>query len=116
MFRNLTSLRVPASTGFNSIRTFRTSPVIFTPISDVIKTHHRVIEDCYTKALNANENDERQRWGNQFIWELARHAIGEDLVLYPAIEKYLPDGEERADRDREHTNEVGLTGFDSLRG
>lgn len=69
-------------------------------ISDTIKSDHRTIEDCYSKILNSADEDEIVRWQNQFTWELARHSIGEELVVYPAFEKHLPDGKEMADNDR----------------
>jgi len=110
MLRGLATFRGSAcNTAIQSTRTFRTSPIARALLSEVIKTHHREIEDAYTKALNGKTHDEKQRWGNQFTWELARHAIGEDLVLYPAVEKHLPDGKELAHRDRVHTNEVSLS-------
>lgn len=71
-----------------------------TTISDTIKSDHRKIEDCYNKILNSSNEDETVRWQNQFTWELARHSIGEELVVYPAFEKHLSDGKEMADHDR----------------
>jgi hemerythrin superfamily protein len=93
-------------------RYLRSSAILRALLSDVIKSHHREIEECYTKALNGKTHDEKERWGNQFTWELARHAIGEDLVLYPKLEQHLPDGKEIAHRDRVHTNEVRLYPID----
>ncbi|BFZ62787.1 hypothetical protein YB2330_003897 [Saitoella coloradoensis] len=56
----------------------------------------------YKKMSSAFRPDEAQKWANQFIWELARHAIGEELVVYPAFEKHLgAQGKEMADRDRQ---------------
>lgn len=69
-------------------------------ITDTIKTDHRDIEDCYNKILDSSDEDTIVRWQNQFTWELARHSIGEELVLYPAFEKHLPNGKEMADNDR----------------
>jgi len=40
-------------------------------------------------------------WANQFRWELARHSVGEELLLYPAFEKHLgAEGKKMADEDR----------------
>jgi hypothetical protein len=33
-----------------------------------------------------------------FTWELARHSIGEELVLYPLFEKTLSDGVQMANK------------------
>jgi len=72
-----------------------------TKISDAIKDDHRELEQGYKNILNAGTSDEKVRWRNQFTWELARHSIGEELVLYPAFEKHLPDGKQMADKDRQ---------------
>jgi hemerythrin superfamily protein len=69
-------------------------------ISQAIINDHRELEQAYNNIKNARDEDEKTRWRNQFTWELARHSIGEELVVYPAFEKHLPDGKEIADKDR----------------
>lgn len=75
-------------------------------ISDAIKKDHREIEDYYNKILNATTEKEKIQWQNQFTWELARHSIGEELVVYPQFEKLLPDGRAMADKDRKEHQSV----------
>ena len=43
--------------------------------------------DQYVK--NAGKPDAQQRWANQLFWEIARHAVGEEIVIYPLMEKHL---------------------------
>jgi hypothetical protein len=62
-------------------------------ITDTVKQDHQ-------KIINAKDRDEQTRYQNLFTWELARHSIGEELVVYPAFEKHLPDGISMADKDR----------------
>lgn len=51
--------------------------------------------------------DHQDRYGNQFRWQLARHSVAEELLVYPAFEKYLGDaGKAQADRDREQHHKV----------
>jgi hemerythrin superfamily protein len=71
-----------------------------TRLADAIKDDHRELEDAYNKILNATTADEKRRWQNQFTWELARHSIGEELIVYPLMEKNLPNGKALADKDR----------------
>ncbi|KAF9964258.1 hypothetical protein BGZ70_006709 [Mortierella alpina] len=75
-------------------------------VSEAIKQDHREIEEYYNNMLNAATIDEKTRWQNQFTWELARHSVGEELVVYPAMEKHLPNGKEMADKDREEHQKV----------
>ncbi|CAI4213072.1 unnamed protein product [Parascedosporium putredinis] len=82
-------------------RFFAASAVHTARISDVIKQDHREIQEAYDKILSAKDHAEKIQWRNQFTWELARHSIGEELMLYPAFEKYVRDGKSMAARDRE---------------
>ncbi|KAK9241808.1 hemerythrin HHE cation binding domain-containing protein [Lipomyces tetrasporus] len=69
---------------------------------DAIKEDHRELEKYYSNILNAKSADDQTRWQNAFTWELARHSIGEELVVYPALEKHLGrEGQRLATKDRE---------------
>ncbi len=73
----------------------------YNKVSDAIKTDHRELEDYYDKMMKATDDDAKTRWQNQFCWELARHSIAEELVVYPAMEKNLGvAGKDKADKDR----------------
>jgi len=55
--------------------------------------------DQYVK--NTGDADAQDRWARQLIWEVARHAVGEELVVYPLMEKHLGvQGQKLADGDR----------------
>lgn len=75
-------------------------------ISDTIKQDHREIESYYKVILSAKDADEQTRYQNMFTWELARHSVGEELILYPAVERYIRDGIEATDRDRREHQKV----------
>ena len=89
----------PASNGA-SIRAAST-------ITQKLKEDHREIESHYNEVINSSDHEHQQRFGNQSTWELARHSHGEELLVYPAFEKYLGDkGKEMADSDRKQHHEV----------
>ncbi|KAF7900244.1 uncharacterized protein EAF01_007546 [Botrytis porri] len=72
-----------------------------TTITDAILKDHEEIRQYADKIRQATDDDTRARWQNQFTWELARHSIGEELVVYPAFAKYLGmQGQKMADEDR----------------
>lgn len=83
-------------------------------IIDAIKADHREIEQYYNNILNSTSDEEKTRWQNQFTWELARHSIGEELVVYPQLEKKLPDGRDMADKDRKEHQSVRLSVVNSF--
>jgi len=75
-------------------------------ISDSIKEDHRQIENFYKVIVSSQDADEQNRFQTIFTWELARHTVGEELVVYPAIEKYVRDGVQAADKDRKEHQTV----------
>ena len=76
-------------------------------ISDVIKKDHQEIKKYAENIRTATDDDSRTRWQNQFVWELARHSIGEELVVYPAFAKHLgARGQSMANKDREEHQSV----------
>lgn len=78
-------------------------------ISAAITKDHRELEQYYKEVIGKpNDHNHQQRFGNQFTWELARHSVGEELVVYPAFEKFLgAKGKEMAESDRKEHHTVG---------
>jgi len=75
-------------------------------MSNVIKKDHREIEDYYQRITTSRDPDEQLRYQNLFIWELARHSVGEELIIYPAMESHVENGKAMADMDREEHQKV----------
>ncbi|KAI1263993.1 hypothetical protein F5Y18DRAFT_93137 [Xylariaceae sp. FL1019] len=77
------------------------NPATMATVSDAVTKDHRELKDYYNEVVSSDDPDHKQRYGNQFVWELARHAVGEELVIYPAFEDYLgAKGKEMAEEDR----------------
>lgn len=83
-------------------------PVRSITIAEAIAHDHQKLQEFYKEVLNnPHDLDRQQRYGNEFIWELARHAVGEELVVYPAFEEYLgAKGRRMAEHDRQDHHEV----------
>jgi len=84
-------------------------------ISEAIAADHASL-DLYAENLRtATEDAEKVRWRNQLTWTLARHAISEELTLYPAMEKHLGDeGVQLAKTDKEQHQGVSTFLSDSV--
>ena len=67
--------------------------------------------EYYDKYSAASDADTKTRWSRQLIWEIARHAVGEEIVVYPLMEKHLGEqGLKLADEDRaEHQVTPSIT-------
>ncbi|KAI1101556.1 hypothetical protein F4804DRAFT_354393 [Jackrogersella minutella] len=61
-------------------------------------------------------SDERIRYRNLFVWELARLTVAKEIVVYPQMEKRLKYGRDivSKDRDRHQTIKQQLYRFQSL--
>ncbi|KAI1372641.1 HHE domain protein [Hypoxylon crocopeplum] len=75
-------------------------------ISQAIQQDHDELKDYYNRIVKSKDPDEQRRFQNAFIWELARHSIAEELVVYPTLEKAVSDGTQRADHDRAEHQKV----------
>ncbi|KAJ2998053.1 hypothetical protein NUW58_g441 [Xylaria curta] len=74
-------------------------------VSEAIREDHKQLKDYYNHVVNSKDLDEQERYGNAFVWELARHSIAEEIVVYPAFERDIQDGRSIADQDRaQHQN------------
>jgi len=87
-------------------RPFSLTAVNMARVSEPIKKDHRELEDYYNRIVNSTDPEEQTRYQNLFTWELARHSIGEELIVYPVIEKSLPDGPEMVNKDRSEHQKV----------
>ncbi|KAG6919344.1 hypothetical protein DXG01_006891 [Tephrocybe rancida] len=71
-------------------------------LMEAIKEDHQEMYEYYDQYCKAKGNaDAQERWSRQLTWEVARHAVGEELVVYPLMESHLGEkGKELADEDR----------------
>jgi hemerythrin superfamily protein len=77
-----------------------------TRVSDRVKHDHQELQTYYNNIKKAQRDDEKIKWQNQFVWELARHSVAEELVVYPAFEKHIPGGPRMAEKDRSEHQQV----------
>jgi len=85
----------------------RTSIAAMSTITEAITTDHRELEQYYNEVVQSSDLEHQERFGNQFTWELARHSVAEELIVYPAFELYLGhEGKAMAEKDRKEHHEV----------
>lgn len=78
-------------------------------ISVTLKQDHLQIQAIYQRIVASDSRDEQIRWQNLFVWEVARNTVGEELVLYPALEKHVQGGDRLAKKGRQENQEVCLS-------
>ncbi|KAL2649338.1 hypothetical protein R1flu_017466 [Riccia fluitans] len=72
-------------------------------IIDKIKHDHRELEqyfENYKNATKQGDETEARKWFNQFVWEISRHSVSEELVMYPMLASLGDKGQQLADQSR----------------
>ncbi|KAJ5092895.1 hypothetical protein N7456_008756 [Penicillium angulare] len=77
-----------------------------TRILDAIKNEHADLNTHSQKILTSIDTDEQTRYQNQFTWELARHIVGEELIVYPAIIQHVSGGQQISNENRIEHQEI----------
>ena len=73
-------------------------------VIDILVTDHREVETLFTELESGTGTPEHRRdIADVVIAELIRHAVAEEMYVYPAARKVLADGDEVAEHEiREH--------------
>ncbi|KAF7330026.1 hypothetical protein MKEN_00266600 [Mycena kentingensis (nom. inval.)] len=92
---------------YSRTQTTMTGKKIQTLTHAIREDHQEMYEyyDNYKKT--AGDLDAQARWARQLTWEIARHAVAEEIVVYPLMEELLgEEGLRLANHDREEHQHV----------
>ena len=79
-------------------------------ISEAISSDHKTIDSYAENIKTAASLEDKIKWRNQFTWTLARHAISEELTMYPAMEKHMgQEGIDLTNVDRDQHQAVSVS-------
>ncbi|MEV7964376.1 hemerythrin domain-containing protein [Sphaerisporangium sp. NPDC088356] len=68
----------------------------------VLITDHREVEEMFAElemSRGSGDEEGRRRLTEKVIIELVRHSVAEEAYLYPAARKFIPGGDDLADRE-----------------
>jgi hemerythrin superfamily protein len=68
-------------------------------VIEILTRDHREVEEMFVEFTDATDPAERRRITDDITIELVRHAIAEEMHLYPAVRQHVPDGDEIADKE-----------------
>ena len=77
-------------------------------VVDILTTDHHEVLTLLTQ-IPAAAPDQRRDMADTIIAELMRHAIAEEMYVYPAMRDHLPDGEAAVEHDTEEHKELERT-------
>jgi hemerythrin-like domain-containing protein len=77
-----------------------------TDMVSVLVTDHNEMKDYFRELEAAADAKARREAADKLTAEVARHSVAEEMYLYPAARKILPNGDELIDEELEEHAEV----------
>jgi hemerythrin superfamily protein len=74
-------------------------------VVDILTTDHREVLDLVDQIPGADPA-QRRDMADMVIAELMRHAVAEEMYVYPAMRDHLPDGESKVQHDTEEHQQL----------
>ena len=68
-------------------------------VIDVLTTDHREATELIGQIRVTTDPAERRDLADSLISELVRHSVAEEMYVYPAMRKHLPDGDKAVEHD-----------------
>ena len=78
-------------------------------VIDVLTSDHRDVTALIGEIWTIKDPMIRRDLTDTAISELVRHAVAEEMYVYPAMKKYLPDGDKAVEHDVEEHKELEQT-------
>ncbi|NHC15072.1 hemerythrin domain-containing protein [Motilibacter deserti] len=78
-------------------------------VVDILSSDHTEFLALITTIRASAEPAERRDLADTLIAELVRHAVAEEMYVYPAMRDHLPDGAEKVEHDTREHKELEVT-------
>jgi hemerythrin superfamily protein len=78
-------------------------------VVDILTTDHREAITLIAQIWSTDEPEQRRDLADTLISELVRHSVAEEMYVYPAMKKHLPNGDEAVEHDTEEHKELERT-------
>lgn len=75
-------------------------------VVDFLSADHALMLELVGQIEQTADPGQRRDLADSLIAEVMRHAVAEEMYVYPAIEKHLPDGEEVVAHDKKEHDEL----------
>lgn len=77
-----------------------------TDVVDVLTSDHREFLDLLAQIEHTPDPAQRRDLADTVTAEVMRHAVAEEMFVYPAIEEHLPDGRQEVEEDKAEHEEI----------
>src|SRR5918997_5400035 len=75
-------------------------------VVDILTADHREMIELIDQIKSTSDPARRRDLADTLIAEVMRHAVGEEMFVYPAVKKHVPDGAEKVEHDNEEHQEI----------
>ncbi|ADB35178.1 Hemerythrin HHE cation binding domain protein [Kribbella flavida DSM 17836] len=75
-------------------------------VIDVLTADHREFEQLIVQITDGPTPTARRETADVLIAELVRHAVAEEMFVYPAIREHLPNGDQVVEHDKQEHHEL----------
>ncbi len=75
-------------------------------VVDILTSDHREMVELLGQIEHTADPGLRRDLADTVIAEVMRHAVAEEMYVYPAIEEHVPDGTEQVKHDKQEHEEI----------
>ncbi len=75
-------------------------------VVDFLTADHALMLELLRQIEHTADPQERRDLADTVIAEVMRHAVAEEMHVYPAVEKYVPNGAEEVAHDKKEHDEI----------
>jgi hemerythrin superfamily protein len=75
-------------------------------VVDILTADHREMIALIAQIHAAPDGSQRRDLADTLIAEVMRHAVAEEMFVYPAIEDHVPNGKEEVEHDKKEHDDI----------
>ncbi len=75
-------------------------------VVDILTADHREMVDLISQIKHTADATQRRDLADTVIAEVMRHAVAEEMFVYPAVEENVPNGVEKVEHDKQEHQEI----------
>lgn len=75
-------------------------------VVEILTTDHREMAELLGQIEGTADPVRRRELADTLIAEVMRHAVAEEMYVYPAVEKHVPGGSEHVEHDKKEHAEI----------
>jgi hemerythrin superfamily protein len=75
-------------------------------VVEILTGDHREMMELLGRIKQTSDAGQRRELADALIAEVVRHAVAEEMYVYPAVEERVPDGTRQVEHDKEEHQEI----------